>query len=356
MAVECGKGFYPCLVLYLGLGLTERQGLSKCWPKSEPALLFLAWAHDPPVMPRGMSCQGSNVCTAHPSLWSVYNDAQLYYYQYIIMPRQILQYLLICVANLLFWLPFCILSLPGAFSLLTLGMGWSSTCGHQAWPRGHGWNPCAANLVFWPPFSVTQQLELFFQGSEQTGWWSSSPHYIMFLRTSTLQREEKKCLFSRPILLGRQTASALVCTEACCSYLLREPSPKPPCHGHSLCSSWKWPLWWDSLECPFSRLTISEGWKSVIFQDCCSVVRNFILNVALNKWLLTQATQWGTKALSSSWKPANKCDADQMSSTSCHIFEKRHKVKYSFFGKGRSQLGGAKGIHKALEISTHPFL
>lgn len=45
-----------------------------------------------------------------------------------------------------------------------------------------------------------------------------------------------------------------------------------------------------------------------------------------------------------------------MSSTFCHIFEKCHKVKYSFFGKGKSQLGGAKGIHKALEISTYPFL
>lgn len=143
------------------------------------------------------------------------------------------------VAGLLFWLPFCIVSLLRAVSLLTLGMGWTLTCGHQAWPRGHQCNPCTAHLLFWQPFFIAQQEELFFQGNEQTGWWSSSSHYIMFLRTSTLQREEKKCLFSRPILLGRQTVSILVYTEACCSYLLTEPPPKPPCHGHSLCSSRK---------------------------------------------------------------------------------------------------------------------
>lgn len=142
------------------------------------------------------------------------------------------------MADLLFWLPFCILSLLGAVSLLTLGMGWTSTCGPQAWPRGQGWNPCTANLLFWQLYLIPQMSGLFFQGNEQTGWWSSSPHYIMFLRTSALQREEEKCLFSRPILLGRQTASILVCTEAC-SYLLTEPPPKPPCHGHSLCSSQK---------------------------------------------------------------------------------------------------------------------
>lgn len=72
--------------------------------------------------------------------------------------------------------------------------------------------------------------------------------------------------------------------------------------------------------------------------------------------IINSSPQLGTKAPSSPWKYANKCNADQMSSTSCHIFEKCHKVKYSFFGKGRSQLGGAKGIHKALEISTYPFL
>jgi len=72
--------------------------------------------------------------------------------------------------------------------------------------------------------------------------------------------------------------------------------------------------------------------------------------------LLTQAVQLGTESLSSPWKCTSECNADQMSSTSYHIFENNHKVKYSFFGKGRSQLGGAKGIHKALESFTYPFL
>lgn len=76
------------------------------------------------------------------------------------------------------------------------------------------------------PFSSHSSQSYSFKVMSRLGWWLSSPHYIMFLRTSTLQREEKKCIFSRPILLGRQTASILVCTEACCSYLLTEPSPK----------------------------------------------------------------------------------------------------------------------------------
>lgn len=106
------------------------------------------------------------------------------------------------------------------------------------WPPGMTQRPWVESVYSQPPVLIPQQSELFFQGNEQTGWWSSSPHYIMFLRTSPLQREEKKSLFSRPILLGRQTDSTLAFTEACCSHLLTEPSPKPPCRGHSLCS-WK---------------------------------------------------------------------------------------------------------------------
>lgn len=219
-------------------------------------------------------------------------------------------------------------------SLITLGMSWTSTCGPQAWPRGHGWNPCTASLLFWQPFFIPQQSELFFQGNEQTGWWSSSPHYIMFLR---------------------QTASLLVCSEACCSYILTEPSPNLPVMITVCVLLEKWPLWWDSLECPLSKLAVSEGWKSVMFQDCCSVFNNFILKVALNKWFLTQATQLGTKALSRPWKHANKCNADQMSSTSCHIFEKCHKVKYSFFGKGKSQLEVPKEFTELWKSLRIPF-
>lgn len=178
----------------------------------------------------------------------------------------------------------------------------------------------------------------------------------MLLRTSTLQREEEKCIFSRPILLSRQLLYWSVLRFAVATSWESLPQNLPVMATVCVLLK-KWPpLWWDSLECPFFKLTISEGWKSVIFQDCCSVFSDFILNVALKKLLLTQATQLGTKSLSSSWKHADKCIADQMSSTSCHIFEKCHKVKYSFFGKGRSQLRGAKGIHKTLEISTYPFL
>lgn len=155
------------------------------------------------------------------------------------------------VAGLLFWLPFCILSLLRAVSLLTLGMGWTLTCGYQAWPRGHECNPCTAHLLFWQPFFIPQQEELFFQGNEQTGWWSSSSHYIMFLRTSTLQREEKKCLFSRRILLGRQFLYWFILRLAVATSWQSLPQ-NLPVMGTVCVLLEKWPLWWDSLECPFS--------------------------------------------------------------------------------------------------------
>lgn len=80
-----------------------------------------------------------------------------------------------------------------------------------------------------------------------------------------------------------QTDSIVVCTETCCSHLLREPSPEPPCHGHSLCSSQKMASLVGQFGMCFLQAHSFRKLKIVIFQDCCSVFNNLILKVALKK-------------------------------------------------------------------------
>lgn len=179
MAVECRKRFCPCLVLYLGLGLTERQNLR---PKSEPELLFLAWDNDSPVMAQRNELPGTQCLHSlpFPLLGALFHLVLLtleFFFTLTLTPEVGWygpdKYL--SIINLV-WLIYYF-GYPFAFCPyleLCLSPNPRNGLNLNLWPPGmtqRSWvKSLYSQLLFWQPFLIPQQSGLFFQGNEQTGW------------------------------------------------------------------------------------------------------------------------------------------------------------------------------------------